>query len=188
MYDTNVISDILLQCLTDNRVGKFTMAQTGEGSSGPPPPVKAILSKFSSGKEEDKINGYLKMLKVGPDLLKFVPGVFVPGVGDLRCWLEAYRFWNQGGMNNVKAMLQIVVQRVLIDSKRGEKEKLAKLESLPVPQLEVTPDVGLLHPLFVGDGGGRKFALTPKECKYSRWFMHPCLTSKKCPRSFISAS
>jgi magnesium chelatase subunit H len=55
-------------------------------------PIKAILSKFSSGKEEDKINGYLKMLKIGPDLLKYIPG---EKVGDLRCWLEAYRFWNQ---------------------------------------------------------------------------------------------
>jgi hypothetical protein len=47
---------------------------TSSGQSGPPAPIKAILSKFSSGKEEDKINGYLKMLKVGPDLLKFIPG------------------------------------------------------------------------------------------------------------------
>jgi hypothetical protein len=65
---------------------------TSSGQSGPPAPIKAILSKFSSGKEEDKINGYLKMLKVGPDLLKFIPG---EKVGDLRCWLESYRFWNQ---------------------------------------------------------------------------------------------
>jgi magnesium chelatase subunit H len=67
------------------------MSQNG-GSSGPPAPIKAILSKFSSGKEEDKINGYLKMLKVGPDLLKFIPG---EKAGDLRVWLESYRFWNQ---------------------------------------------------------------------------------------------
>jgi hypothetical protein len=35
---------------------------------------KAILSKFGSGKEKDKLNAYLRMLKVGPSLLKFVPG------------------------------------------------------------------------------------------------------------------
>ena len=67
-------------------------------SSGPPAPIKAILSKFSSGKEEDKINGYLKMLKVGPDLLKYIPG---EKVGDLRCWLESYRFWNQVSIETI---------------------------------------------------------------------------------------
>ncbi len=68
---------LLFECATElmeyNRVGTFTM-KGGGGSDGPPPAVKAILNKFSSGKEEDKISGYLKMLKVGPDLLKFIPG------------------------------------------------------------------------------------------------------------------
>lgn len=71
---------LLFECATElmefNRVGTFNMEakEGGGGSDGPPPAVKAILNKFSSGKEEDKINGYLKMLKVGPDLLKFIPG------------------------------------------------------------------------------------------------------------------
>ena len=71
---------LLFECATElmefNRVGSFNMEvkEGSSGSDGPPPAVKAILNKFSSGKEEDKINGYLKMLKVGPDLLKFIPG------------------------------------------------------------------------------------------------------------------
>ena len=68
---------LLFECATElmvfNRVGSFRM-DGGGGSDGPPPVIKAILNKFSSGKEEDKINGYLKMLKFGPDLLKFIPG------------------------------------------------------------------------------------------------------------------
>ena len=36
--------------------------------AGPPPAVKAILSKFGSGKEEDKLVGYLSFLKIGPAL------------------------------------------------------------------------------------------------------------------------
>lgn len=32
------------------------------------------------------------MLKYGPDFLKYIPG---EKVGDLRVWLESYRFWNQ---------------------------------------------------------------------------------------------
>ena len=70
---------LLFECATElmvfNRVGSFRMdGGGGGGSDGPPPAIKAILNKFSSGKEEDKINGYLKMLKIGPDLLKFIPG------------------------------------------------------------------------------------------------------------------
>ena len=57
-----------------NAVGSFTMKPGKDGPSGPPPAVKAVLSKFGSGKEEDKLAGYLKLLKIGPDLLKFVPG------------------------------------------------------------------------------------------------------------------
>ena len=76
----------------------YTMEEIDRGmidqqdQSGPPPAVRAILSKFSSGKEEDKLQGYLQLLKVGPDLLKYFPG---EKVADLKSWLEAYRFWNQ---------------------------------------------------------------------------------------------
>ena len=144
-------------------------------SAGPPPAVKAILSKFSSGKEEDKLAGYLKMLKIGPDLLKFVPG---SKANDLRTWLEAYRYWNQGGLSNVKAMLQLLVSRYLLDQQKGNarqqqlqkhvvlaEDTKKKLELMTLPELEVTPDVGLLHPLLVGEGGVRKFASNPKSCK-----------------------
>ena len=62
---------LLFECATElmtyNRVGSFSMeAKEGDESSsmGPPPAVKAILSKFSSGKEEDKLSGYLKLLKM----------------------------------------------------------------------------------------------------------------------------
>jgi len=172
---------LLFECATElmsyNRVGSFTMESSDDGDnagpSGPPPAVKAILSKFSSGKEEDKINGYLKLLKFGPDLLKFIPG---EKASDLRTWLEAYRYWNQGGRNNVKAMLQLVTQRWLLEHQRegGDEGQraVAALESLTLPELEVTPDVGLLHPLLVGEGdGAMKFAANPKS--YMEWRLSP---------------
>ena len=43
-------------------------------SKGPPPAVKKVLSMFSSGKEEDRMVGYLAFLKIGPKLLRFLPG------------------------------------------------------------------------------------------------------------------
>lgn len=146
-----LIFESATELMTYNRVGTFSMEQKGDGPSGPPPAVKAILNKFSSGKEEDKINGYLKMLKIGPDLLKYVPG---EKAGDLRTWLEAYRYWNQGGTTNASSMFQLLALRVLPHNKN--------IENIPLPDLEVTPDVGLLHPLVPS----RYFA-NPKE--YISW-------------------
>lgn len=148
-----LIFESATELMAFNRVGTFNMESSGDGPSGPPPAVKSILNKFSSGKEEDKISGYLKMLKMGPDLLKFVPG---EKASDLRTWLEAYRYWNQGGMNNVKAMLQLITQKWLLENKNGDLEKVSSLE---LPDLEITPDVGLLHPLL------SNFAANPKSCE-----------------------
>lgn len=44
-------------------------------SKGPPPAVKKVLSLFGSGREEDRMVGYLSFLKVGPKLLRFLPGL-----------------------------------------------------------------------------------------------------------------
>ena len=43
-------------------------------SKGPPPAVKKLLSLFGSGREEDRLVGYLSFLKIGPQLLRFLPG------------------------------------------------------------------------------------------------------------------
>lgn len=147
-----LIFESALEVMEFNRVGTFSMEppQDGDGSAsppGPPPAVKAVLSKFSSGKEEDRLTGYLKFLKIGPDLLKFVPG---DKAGDLRTWLEAYRFWNQGGLSNAAAMFQLLSQRCLMDLtiKRTSQQQKQQHQSIELPQLQVTPDVGLLHPLL----------------------------------------
>jgi len=155
-------SRLCFECATElmtyNHIGTFSMESNSDepSASGPPPAVKAILNKFSSGKEEDKINGYLKLLKVGPDLLKFIPG---EKASDLRTWLESYRYWNQGGLRNVSAMLQLLVSRYLLDTKQKEGVATKQLEGLVLPDLEITPDVGLLHPLLGG------YAANTKSCK-----------------------
>ena len=46
-------------------------------SKGPPPAVKKVLSLFGSGKEEDRMVGYLSFLKIGPKLLRFLPGTLL---------------------------------------------------------------------------------------------------------------
>lgn len=61
-------------------------------------------------------------------------------------------------------MLQLVIQRYLLEQQQeqnvtmDEAEK-KELESLTLPELEVTPDIGLLHPLLDG------YASNPKSCE-----------------------
>ena len=43
--------------------------------------MKKVLSLFGSGREEDRMVGYLSFLKIGPKLLKFLPGMPFPGSG-----------------------------------------------------------------------------------------------------------
>ncbi len=131
---------LLFECATElmayNEVGTFNMKPSPSGEqAGPPPAIKAVLSQFSSGREEDRVAGYVKLLKVGPDLLKFVPG---EKASDLKLWLEAYRYWNQGGPMNVQYMIDLL-------QKSYKHEDISHL-----PKVVVTPDVGLLHPLREG--------------------------------------
>ena len=50
------------------------MGSSGGKSKGPPPAVKKLLGLFGSQREEDRMVGYLSFLKLGPKLLKFLPG------------------------------------------------------------------------------------------------------------------
>ena len=65
--------------------GKAAPSPSPPKASGPPPAVKKILSLFGSGREEDRIVGYLGLLKLAPKLLAFVPGTKAK---DLRAWLQ----------------------------------------------------------------------------------------------------
>jgi magnesium chelatase subunit H len=151
-----LIFESATELMAYNQVGSFSMMKSGENEQqGPPPAVKAILSKFGSGKEEDKLSAYLKLLKVGPDLLKFVPG---EKAADLRTWLTAYRYWNQGGKSNVQAMLSILSQRC-----RDEHA----VDADDLPPLQVTPDIGLIHPLRVNRFGASEYFTSPSA--YLSW-------------------
>lgn len=101
-----------LELMSETKVGDFTMAPKEGSKSGPPAPVKAILSQFGSKREEDKMTGYLNFLKVGPKLLQFVPtaGELGQKVKDLRTWLTVYSYWNQGALQNVVSMLYTIIK------------------------------------------------------------------------------
>ncbi|MEL6931262.1 MAG: DUF3479 domain-containing protein, partial [Cyanobacteria bacterium J06600_6] len=61
-----LVFESALELISLTQLGKFVI---GDKPKGMPKPVKFILSKFSNGKEEDKLAGYISFLKTGPQLL-----------------------------------------------------------------------------------------------------------------------
>jgi len=137
------------------QLGKFAI---GDKPKGMPKPVKFILDKFSNGKEEDKLAGYISFLKIGPKLLKYIPA---KKVQDLRNWLIIYGYWNAGGAENVAAMFWTL----------GEKYLGLTVGEIPAP-IE-TPNMGLLHPDYSG------YFTSPRD--YLNWFRHRAPSSAKAP-------
>jgi len=127
-----LVFESALELISLTQLGRFKI---GDQPKGMPKPVKFILSKFSNGKEEDKLAGYISFLKTGPKLLKYIPG---KKVQDLRNWLIIYGYWNAGGTENVAGMCWTVA------------EKYLGLTVGEIPQPLETPNMGLLHPEYEG--------------------------------------
>ncbi|MDP8934041.1 MAG: cobaltochelatase subunit CobN, partial [Cyanobacteriota bacterium] len=127
-----LVFESALELMSLTQIGAFKI---GDKPKGMPKPVKFILDKFSNGREEDKLAGYISFLKVGPKLLKYVP---VQKVQDLRNWLIIYGYWNAGGAENVVSMFWIIAEKYL-GLKVGE-----------IPPPVETPNMGLLHPDYNG--------------------------------------
>ncbi|BAY09015.1 magnesium chelatase subunit H [Calothrix sp. NIES-2098] len=121
-----------LELMSLTKLGDFAI---GDKPKGMPKPVKFILDKFSNGREEDKLAGYISFLKVGPKLLKYIP---VQKVQDLRNWLIIYGYWNAGGPENVASLFWTLAEKYL-----G-----LKVGDIPAPV--ETPNMGLLHPNYQG--------------------------------------
>lgn len=140
-----LVFESALELMSLTKLGDFAI---GDKPKGMPKPVKFILDKFSNGREEDKLAGYISFLKVGPKLLKFVP---VQKVQDLRNWLIIYGYWNAGGPENVAALFWTLAEKYL-DLKVGE-----------IPPPIETPNMGLLHPDYEG------FFESPRQ--YLDWYL-----------------
>jgi magnesium chelatase subunit H len=139
-----LVFESALELMSLTQLGKFSI---GDKPKGMPKPVQFILSKFSSGREEDKLAGYISFLKTGPKLLKFIP---VQKVQDLRNWLIIYGYWNAGGTENFAAMCWTIA------------EKYLGLSVGDIPEPIETPNMGLLHPDYLG------YFTSPKE--YLNWY------------------
>ncbi|MBD2386885.1 magnesium chelatase subunit H [Cylindrospermum sp. FACHB-282] len=139
-----LIFESALELMSLTKLGDFAI---GDKPTGMPKPVKFILDKFSNGREEDKLAGYISFLKIGPKLLKFVP---VQKVQDLRNWLIIYGYWNAGGPENVASLFWTLA------------EKYLKLKIGDIPPPVETPNMGLLHPDYQG------FFTSPRD--YLEWY------------------
>lgn len=129
-----LVFESALELMALTQLGKFVI---GDKPKGMPKPVKFILDKFSNGREEDKLAGYISFLKIGPKLLKYIP---VGKVQDLRNWLIIYGYWNAGGSENVVSLLLFIAAKYFnLNLKIGEIS----------PVIE-TPNIGLLHPDYPG--------------------------------------
>ncbi|MEB3320776.1 MAG: magnesium chelatase subunit H [Cyanobium sp.] len=123
-----LVFESALELMALTRLGRFAI---GAGSRGMPRPVRALLDKFGSGREEDRLAAYVGFLKVGPKLLRFLPS---QRAQDLRRWLVLYGYWNAGGAENVTALFLYLARHCL------------DLECGPVPPPQDTPAMGLVHP------------------------------------------
>ncbi|MEH2415607.1 magnesium chelatase subunit H [Nostoc sp.] len=139
-----LVFESALELMSLTKLGIFAI---GDNPKGMPKPVKFILDKFSNGREEDKLAGYISFLKIGPKLLKYVP---VQKVQDLRNWLIIYGYWNAGGQENVASLFWTLA------------EKYLNLKVGDIPPLIETPNIGLLHPDYQG------FFESPKA--YLEWY------------------
>ncbi|MBN3895570.1 MAG: magnesium chelatase subunit H [Nostoc sp. NOS(2021)] len=143
-----LVFESALELMSLTKLGIFAI---GDNPKGMPKPVKFILDKFSNGREEDKLAGYISFLKIGPKLLKYVP---VQKVQDLRNWLIIYGYWNAGGSENVASLFWTLA------------EKYLGLKVGDIPPLVETPNIGLLHPDYQG------FFESPRE--YLEWYKTYC--------------
>ncbi|CAK6692435.1 cobaltochelatase subunit CobN [Synechococcus sp. CBW1107] len=139
-----LVFESAIELMELTRFGRFTI---GGSSAGMPKPIQALLAKFGSGREEDKLAGYIGFLKVGPKLLRFLP---FRKAQDLRHWLILYGYWNAGGSENVAALFLYLARHGL------------GLRPGAIPPPRESPNLGLLHPDHAG------FFLSPRE--YLAWF------------------
>ena len=158
--ETRLVFESATELMELNRVGTFSMA----GGNGPPAAVKFFTEKL--GKKEDKFKSYMEMLKVGPSMLKYLPG---DKARDLKSWLELYGLWNEGGETNVQSMLGLLDDRCLL----GDDEVQA-------PAIKRFPAIGLTHPDMPPD----EYFSSPTE--YLEWYREQRQTDDERPELVIA--
>ena len=115
------------------------------------------------------MSGYIKFLKIGPKLLKYIPG---DKAKDLKTWLTVYSYWSEGAAVNVESMLYTIINSFQLSSALSPSKisagegvgesgaldattttglsALSESVATPTPQAVVEyPQQGLFHPDLV---------------------------------------
>jgi magnesium chelatase subunit H len=142
-----------------------------------PAPVKLVLNKLfgTSSREEDKLAGYLKLLKIGPKLLDLIPNMKGLGkLNGLKTWIRVYAFWTESGVENIVSMLKIMVKDLELDPSASSSDEHVDIPIADISLVE-TPPLGLFHPLLKESG---IVMSSPK--KYVEWYTqkHPWVTDQ----------
>ncbi|WP_299048991.1 magnesium chelatase subunit H [uncultured Tateyamaria sp.] len=127
--------DAMVGIIADAEVVKLTRMGTLDMQA--PPSTMGKLMKRLRGSSKPKTEDGAKkmaMLRRLPKILKFIPGK----AQDLRAWFLVMQYWLGGSDDNVRAMIQFLLNRYATSADWADRPEAA----LPVDY----PDTGLYHP------------------------------------------
>ncbi|WP_299292927.1 magnesium chelatase subunit H [uncultured Tateyamaria sp.] len=131
--------DAMIGVVADAEVVKLTRMGTLDMTA--PPSTMGKLMKRLRGSSKPKTEDGAKkmqMLRRLPKILKFIPGK----AQDLRAWFLVMQYWLGGSDDNVRAMIQFLLNRYATDTGWQDAPEAA----LPIDY----PDTGLYHPDLPG--------------------------------------
>jgi len=167
-----LIFESALELMQLTKINSFQMKDSASADAKKKPSAfgvisnafKSFLAKFGlQGREEDKLAGYLQMLKTGPKLLKLIPG---QKMKDVRDWLTIYSYWNAGSVENIAYMVWYMTKELL---------KMPLLNpNDPVPDVRSIESKGVIHP------STSQIFSTPAE--YMQWYLQTFPSRTSWPR------
>ena len=127
--------DAMIGVVADAEVVKLTRMGTLD-MTAPPSTMGKLMKRLRGSSKPSTESGAKKMamLRRLPKILKYLPGK----AQDLRAWFLVMQYWLGGSDDNVRAMIQFLLNRYATDTGWQEPPEAAA----PIDY----PDVGLYHP------------------------------------------
>ncbi|WP_147113471.1 magnesium chelatase subunit H [Tateyamaria sp. syn59] len=127
--------DAMIGVVADAEVVKLTRMGTLD-MQAPPSTMGKLMKRLRGSSKPSTEDGAKKMamLRRLPKILKFIPGK----AQDLRAWFLVMQYWLGGSDDNVRAMIQFLLNRYATSADWSVRPEAA----LPIDY----PDVGLYHP------------------------------------------
>ncbi|APX14166.1 magnesium chelatase subunit H [Tateyamaria omphalii] len=131
--------DAMIGVIADAEVVKLTRMGTLD-MQAPPSTMGKLMKRLRGSSKPSTEDGAKKMamLRRLPKILKFIPGK----AQDLRAWFMVMQYWLGGSDDNVRAMIQFLLNRYATSADWAERPDAA----LPIDY----PDTGLYHPDLAG--------------------------------------